>query len=111
MTAKVSWRDAQARRLNALTDVERIEYNYARDDAELRMDLAELIYEARLAAGLSQTELAARAGTRQSVISAIENGAQVPGFSILNRIASAVGAPLEIRVGQQKVVVSHGSSA
>lgn len=111
MTTKVNWRDAQARRLASLTDPERIEYNYARDDAELRMDLAELIHEARIAAGLSQTELASRAGTRQSVISAIENGAQIPGFTTLNRIASAIGAPLEIRVGEQKVVVIHGSSA
>ena len=50
-----------------------------------------MVYSARTAARLSQTELAHRAGTRQSVISAIENGAQIPGGLMLGRIARALG--------------------
>jgi len=38
------------------------------------------------------------AGTRQAVISAIENGAQAPGGVMLARIAHALGGTLEIRI-------------
>jgi DNA-binding XRE family transcriptional regulator len=62
------------------------------------VQLAELVYNARTGAGLSQTELARRAGTRQAVISATENGAQAPGGIILTRIAHAIGGTLTIAV-------------
>lgn len=81
-----------------MTDAERAEYDAAAVEAEARLQLAELGYNARSAAGLSQTELARRAGTRQAVISAIENGAQAPGGVMLARIAHALGGTLEIRV-------------
>ncbi len=80
--------------LAAMTDAERAEYDAAAVEAEARLQLAELVYNARSAAGLSQAELARRAGTRQAVISAIENGAQAPGGVMLARIAHT----LEIRV-------------
>ena len=46
----------------------------------------------------SVDELARRAGTRQSVISAIENGAQAPGGIMLARIAHALGGTLSIHI-------------
>lgn len=67
--------------LAAMTEAERAEYDAAAVEAEARLHLAELVYDARVAAGVSQTELARLAGTRQSVISAIENGAQAPAVS------------------------------
>jgi transcriptional regulator with XRE-family HTH domain len=81
-----------------MTADERVEYDAAAIEAEARLQLAELVYNARTAAGLSQTELARRAGTRQAVISAIENGAQAPGGIILTRIAHAIGGTLTIAV-------------
>ena len=81
-----------------LTEAERAEYNRAAIETEARLQLAELVYNARAAAGISQTELARRAGTRQSVISAIENGAQAPGGVMLARIAHALGGTLGIHV-------------
>jgi ribosome-binding protein aMBF1 (putative translation factor) len=60
-------------------------------------DIAMKVYQARTEAGLTQEELAARIGTRQSVISRIED-ADYEGHSltILRRIASALD--LNVRV-------------
>lgn len=53
----------------------------------------EVIREARLAAGLSQAELAKRVGTNQSAVSFIERGRRIPDVAIVARIADAVGTP------------------
>src|SRR5947207_1769308 len=64
---------------------------------EARMN-AQLIYAAREKAGLSQAELAERIGTKQSVISRLED-ADYEGHSLsmLHRIAAALGQCVEIR--------------
>ena len=92
------WEQVRQESLAAMTETERAEYDAAAIEAEARLQLAELVYHARTAAGISQTELARRAGTRQSVISAIENGAQAPGGIMLARIAHALGGTLSIHV-------------
>jgi ribosome-binding protein aMBF1 (putative translation factor) len=91
-----SWEQVRDQSLSAMSEAERAEYDAAAVEAEARLQLAELVYDARTAAGLSQAELARRAGTRQAVISAIENGAQAPGGIMLARIAHAVGGTLRI---------------
>lgn len=92
------WDQARQESLAAMTEAERAEYDATAIEAEVRLQLAELVYDARTAAGISQTEPAQRAGTRQSVISAIENGAQAPGGVMLARIAHALGGTLSIHV-------------
>ena len=92
------WDQVRHESLAAMTETERAEYDAAAIEAEARLQLAELVYHARTAAGISQTELARRAGTRQSVISATENGAQTPGGIMLARIAHALGGTLTIHV-------------
>ena len=92
------WEQVRQESLTAMTETERAEYDAAAIEAEARLQLAELVYHARTAAGISQTELARRAGTRQSVISAIENGAQAPGGIMFARIAHALGGTLSIHV-------------
>lgn len=61
-------------------------------------EVAQKIYELRERAGLSQTELARRVGTTQSVISRLED-ADYEGHSLamLNRIATAMERRVEIR--------------
>lgn len=93
-----SWEQVNAKSLTAMTDAERAEYAAGGREAEVRLQLAELVYNARAAAGLSQTELARRAGTRQAVISAIENGTQAPGGVMVSRIAHALGGSLTINL-------------
>jgi hypothetical protein len=51
---------------------------------------------ARLRAGVSQTELAARAGTSQPAIARLEKGMVSPTVISLDRIARALGTDLVI---------------
>ncbi len=66
-------------------------------EASENLQIATLIYEARVAAGLSQKQLAGKIHTRQSVISRLED-ADYTGHSLtmLRRVASALGLRLEI---------------
>lgn len=58
---------------------------------------AKLIKESRTAAGLTQAELARRAGTSQPAIAAYEAGDKVPRVATLERLLQAAGASLEVR--------------
>lgn len=55
-----------------------------------------LIRQARLRAGLAQTELARRAGVAQPVISAYESGRREPGLRILAKLVEATGHHLSV---------------
>ncbi|MDA8356345.1 MAG: helix-turn-helix domain-containing protein [Actinomycetota bacterium] len=57
-----------------------------------------LLRTARRRVGLSQAELARRAGLTQSVISAYESGARQPSLPTLARLIEATGSDLEVRV-------------
>jgi len=63
-----------------------------------QIDLAMLVREMREEAGLTQTELAKRVGTTQSVIARLED-AEYSGHSLtmLERIATACGVGLSLR--------------
>lgn len=52
---------------------------------------SELIRDARTRAGLTQVQLAARAGVTQSVISTYENGRREPSLTALQRLVRAAG--------------------
>jgi ribosome-binding protein aMBF1 (putative translation factor) len=68
------------------------------EEARVNAAVAQLIYSARNKARLSQAELAERVGTKQSVISRLED-ADYEGHSLtmLHRIAAALGQCVEIR--------------
>lgn len=57
------------------------------------------ILRARTAAGLTQSEVAARTGTTQSAIARLESGAakHSPSIATLQRYASALGCRVEVR--------------
>lgn len=61
------------------------------------MDAAALLRRRRLAHGLSQRQLARRAGTRQATISRIENGHEIPTVDRLDQLLIALGERLELR--------------
>lgn len=65
------------------------------ENESFNSDIAMKVYEARNALGLTQQQLADRAGTHQSVISRIED-ADYDGHSLtlLKRVAEALGGQL-----------------
>jgi transcriptional regulator with XRE-family HTH domain len=65
------------------------------------MNGAALLTQARKRAGLTQAELARRAGTSQPVISAYEHGRRDPSIETLRRLVRAAGAELELGVGMR----------
>src|SRR4051794_27351026 len=62
------------------------------------MDAAAILRRARTGAGLTQTQLAARADTSQPVISAYEHGRRDPSVTTLRRLIAATGAELDLGV-------------
>jgi len=64
-----------------------------------QIKIAEMIYAARQATGLTQAELAAAVGTKQQVISQLESADyQGHSLSMLGRIAKALHRRVEIRL-------------
>lgn len=90
------WREVKAEAEAKMSPEQRARYDAAALEADLALDLAEKVYNARTAAGLSQAQLARRMGTTQSVISQIEGGGQTPTVAMLARVARATGQPINI---------------
>ena len=69
------------------------------ETASAEIHIAQLIYDARAAAGLTQQQLARLAKTRQPVIARLES-ADYEGhsMSMLKRIADALGLSIELRM-------------
>jgi DNA-binding XRE family transcriptional regulator len=61
-------------------------------------EIAAELLRARLRAGLSQAELAARMGTSQSTIARLENGNSLPSTKTLLRYAEATGSRFRVRL-------------
>ena len=72
------------------------EFRAAYEELEPEHEIARQIMRIRLETGMTQKELAAKAGTRQAVISRLENAVSHPSLSLLKRVADAVGAKLKI---------------
>jgi transcriptional regulator with XRE-family HTH domain len=67
---------------------------------------AELLARVRRAAGLSQDELARRAGTSRTAVSAYEHGHKSPALDTVDRLVSAAGYQLDARPRVQFVRVA-----
>src|SRR3954468_7526611 len=65
------------------------------------VDAARLLHAARVRRGLTQAELAARAGTSQPVISAYEHRRRDPSTATLARLVAATGERLELRLAPE----------
>lgn len=63
------------------------------------MDTGRAILDARVRAGMTQADLARRAGTSQATLSAYETGRKEPTISTLERILGAAGAQLAVEPG------------
>jgi ribosome-binding protein aMBF1 (putative translation factor) len=80
--------------------------------AEINFEVAQMIYDARTKAGLSQSELAELIGSRQPVIARLED-ADYEGHSLtmLQRIAAALEQRLELRFVPQRKPVKRGRTS
>jgi ribosome-binding protein aMBF1 (putative translation factor) len=78
---------------------------------KVNLDVAQMIYDARTKAGLSQSELAALIGSKQPVIARLED-ADYEGHSLtmLGRIAAALEQRLELRFVPTKKRQPHSPS-
>jgi ribosome-binding protein aMBF1 (putative translation factor) len=70
------------------------EYDALAPEFEISVELV----KARLRAGLSQAELAARMGTSQSTIARLESGQTLPSTKTLLRFARATSSKMHIRL-------------
>jgi len=64
------------------------------------MAARQLVREARKRAGLTQVELARRAGVPQSTVGRIESGARVPSAALVERLIRAAGFELRVGLGE-----------
>ena len=64
---------------------------------QLEYDIAEMLIQARISHRMSQKELAACAGLRQSNLSRIENGQCTPSLNTLQKIAHGMGKRLQVQ--------------
>lgn len=67
-------------------------------EAGLALDLADLMFETRAGAGMTQAQLATALGISQSAVAAWESGDQVPRVDELERLAQVCGKRLHIRI-------------
>jgi len=72
------------------------EYQRAYDEPETEFELARTLIDARLAAGLTQAQVAKRMKTSQAAISRMEGGKVKPSANSLERYAKAIGKRLRI---------------
>lgn len=66
------------------------------------MTAAQLIREARLRAGLTQSELATRLGRERAQVARWEIGAQEPSFANLRSVIEACGFTLKVEIGERE---------
>ena len=68
-------------------------------------EIARMVRDGRLKAGLTQAQLAKKAGSSQVVIARLESGTdqRVPSLDLLERIANALKAKLLVRFEYKKV--------
>ena len=104
--ARSSWNDLreQARE----RDPEAFEAAY--EQSRIADEAAQLVYDLRTKANLSQQQLAKRMGTKQSVIARLEGGGRVPSLQTLARVAAATGGRLELKVRQVKTAAKKSPS-
>jgi ribosome-binding protein aMBF1 (putative translation factor) len=60
--------------------------------------IGKAVRDRRLALGLSQTELASRAGMTQPALSRLEAGGVIPTIPLLDRISAALDADLIVQI-------------
>ncbi|MGW7226685.1 helix-turn-helix domain-containing protein [Streptomyces cyaneofuscatus] len=77
-----------------------------RAEIRLAMAFAKAVYDRRKELGLSQSDVAERAGLTQAKVSRIEGADAVPTLPLLRRLARALDASLSIALDEEQEEVS-----
>jgi transcriptional regulator with XRE-family HTH domain len=72
------------------------EHAAAYEEARASLLLGQLVHDRRVELGLTQAELAQRAGMTQPQLSRLESGGATPTVPLLARLAAAMNADLDI---------------
>ncbi|WGP10205.1 helix-turn-helix domain-containing protein [Streptomyces sp. SH5] len=91
MVSHARWKLARDERV-AQGIAEDPEVERRREEISLAFDLGQAVYDRRTSLGISQTELARRAGMTQPQVSKLELGGTVPTVPLLARLARAMEA-------------------
>jgi len=76
------------------------EFRKAYDALQPKYALIHAILDARIKRGITQAEIARRAGTTQSAIARFESGMGNPTLDFMQRVSAAVGARLEVKISR-----------
>lgn len=76
------------------------EFRKAYDALEPKYALIRAMLDSRNKKGMTQSEIAKRAGTTQSAIARFESGRTNPTLEFASRLSRALGAKLEIRLSK-----------
>ena len=86
----VSWKEVKARMLKNPAVAKSIK------NLEPEYEIIQQIIQSRIEQGISQKELAERAGTKQSDISRLESGNSNPSLKVLKKVAKGLGKELHV---------------
>ncbi|XVQ85159.1 helix-turn-helix domain-containing protein [Microbispora siamensis] len=92
MSEQESWRELRNRRMREPGAVE------AYEAARLAFELGKTVRAMRETRGWSQSDLARVAGMTQSAVARFEAGGTVPTLPVIERLASALDAEVEVRL-------------
>jgi ribosome-binding protein aMBF1 (putative translation factor) len=92
MSQRSDWQELRSRRMTEPGAAE------AYDAARLAFELGRQVRELRVQQGLSQTELARRAGMTQPAVARFEAGGTVPTLPVLERLARSLGTELTVKL-------------
>ncbi|WP_182908215.1 helix-turn-helix domain-containing protein [Microbispora sp. H13382] len=92
MSEQESWRELRDRRMSEPGAVA------AHEAARLAYELGKTIRAMRETRGWSQSDLARVAGMTQSAVARFEAGGTVPTLPVIERLASALDAEVEVRL-------------
>ena len=96
MAGHTRWRTVKAKRLEGEQVAEHPEYV----QAGLDIQLGDMVRDRRRELGLSQADVAERAGISQPALSRIEGGGGIPTLAMLDRLARAMNTTFTITVGR-----------
>lgn len=98
VSERTDWQELRDRRMSEPGAAE------AYEGARLAFELGGRVRELRVQQGLSQTELAQRAGMTQPAVARFEAGGTVPTLPVLERLARSLGAELRVQLAPSSSV-------